>query len=126
MLLDMLAQIKNAQKVKKSTVIIKYSKICFEVLHVLWNEGFIIGFQIFFTSQKYLRVFLKYRSNGTTGIKLLLNLTTPKSYFYFTVKQLWKLKITPYILILTTTKGILTDKQCKNFNLGGKPILLIN
>ena len=126
-LINMLAQIKNAQKIKKSAIIVEYSKICFEVAHVLWNEGFIFGFRVFFKyNKKSLEIFLKYKSNGSTGIKLLLNLKVPKNGFYFTIKQLWKLRITPNIVILTTTKGILTDKQCKKHNIGGKPILLLN
>ena len=123
---QMFANIKNAQISKKSTILQKKSKICFSFLNVLWDEGFISGFRSFPFSSDYFEIFLKYNTNGYSAINYILNLSKPGKRYYYTSKQLWKIKTTTNVIILSTSKGILTSNRCKKYNIGGQPLLLVN
>jgi len=126
LLWKMFSSIKNAHMTKKPTILQKKSKICSLFLIILWDEGYITGFRDFPFSDKYYEIFLKYDSYGYSNIKHIISLSRPGKRVYYTVKQLWKIKITTNLIILTTSRGILTINKCKEYKIGGQPLLLIN
>ena len=122
----MVSNLKNAQLAKKTVIFQKKNNICFLLLNVLWDEGFILGFRKSIVLTQHYEIYLKFniKSNfyNFSRIKVLFK---PKTQFFFNLKQLWKLNLTTEILILSTSKGLITHNQCRKYNLGGKPFILL-
>lgn len=119
----MLTNIKNGQLSKKSTIVQKKKNICEAMLKVLWNEGFISGYQVL--DKNTIQIFLKYTNSGEPVINSLQFISKPSRRLYYSLKQLWKLDSSKTFIILSTNKGLLTIEQCKKKNLGGEPLLII-
>lgn len=120
----MLTSIKNGQLSKKSTVTHKKKNICEAMLKVLWDEGFISGYQTQLNTNS-IQIFLKYNNAGEPIINSLQFLSKPSKRFYYSSKQLWKLDSSKTFIILSTNQGLLTIEQCKKKRLGGEPLLII-
>jgi small subunit ribosomal protein S8 len=124
---NMFSNIKNGQLAKSPSVIHPKKKICEEFLKVLWDNGFIIGYKnIYIKNKSYLEIFLKYDNKGLPSINALKLITKPGHRQYYTIKQLWKIKPHNSIIIISTTKGLKTDTQCKKEKIGGEPFIIIN
>ena len=121
----MLANIKNAQKVKRYFFFQKRKKICERVLDVLWNEGYILGYQIVTNDSPKIKIFLKY-TKGKPTIKLLKSFSKPGRRLYYSLPQLWKINSNASFLVLSTTKGIKTLDECKRYKIGGEPLFIIS
>ena len=121
---NMVAAINNSQAAKKSYVIHFRKKICENILNVLWDEGFILGYKILKTNPNKIKIFLKYK-NGAPSIKLIKRLSKPGLKIYYSVKQLWKLNSNNGVIILSTNKGFLSDINCKKKTIGGEPFIIV-
>lgn len=121
---NMIATINNGQLAKKAFVLQTHKKACEGILNVLWDEGFILGYKISKNNLKTIKIFLKYK-NGFPVISLMKVLSKPSLRIYYSVKQLWKLDSSKGIIILSTSKGFMSNNDCKNFFLGGEPIILV-
>jgi len=119
----MLVKIKNGQVSKKSFILQKKSFFCVKFLNILWSEGLILGYKE--VNSKILKIFLKYKKNSKPTINNIKFLTKPSKRIYLTIKQLWKLDISNYIIIVSTSKGLLTVNDCKQYNLGGEVLVLL-
>lgn len=108
----MISTINNGQLAKKSFVIQSYKKSSSKILNVLWDEGYILGYK---KSLKSVKIFLKYQ-NGLPAITLVKVVSKPSLRTYYSVQQLWKLNLSNSLLILSTNKGFLSDKECKKKN----------
>lgn len=93
-------------------------------LNILWDEGFILGYKIDNSDLNLLKIFLKYK-NGNPVITTIKSITKPSRHIYYSVSQLWKLESKKSLIILTTTKGLMTAYECKKNQIGGKPIFMI-
>ena len=122
---NMLTSIKNGQSSKKSMVFHTRKKICESMLKLLWDEGFILGYKISKNDNTQLQIFLKYNTKGEPAVSSLKFLSKPSRRFYYSVKQLWKLDSSKTFIIVSTNKGLLTIEQCKKYNIGGEPLLII-
>ena len=120
----MISTINNGQLAKKAFVLQTNKKACQGILNVLWDEGFILGYKISKNNIKTIKIFLKYK-NGFSAISLMKALSKPSLRVYYSVKQLWKLDSSKGIVILSTNKGFMSNNDCKNFFLGGEPVILI-
>ena len=120
----MFSNIKNGQLARKKIIFQKKNSICIEILNILWDEGFILGYKTCSSNSKILKIFLKYE-NKAPAISSLISLTKPGFRFYYSIKQLWKFNITNGLIIISTNKGFLTMDTCKKLNLGGKPFLIV-
>lgn len=114
--------IKNGQISRKAFVFSIKTKICENLLKILWGHNFIIGYK---SNNNLLKIFLKYKKNKPV-IFSLKNLSKPSYKLYFNVKQIWKLNLTNSIFIFSTSKGLLSLPMCKIENIGGELILVIN
>lgn len=121
---NMISTINNGQLAKKAFVLIPKQKVCENILNVLWNEGFILGYRISKTNIKIIKIYLKYQ-NGTSSIAVLKMLSKPSLKLYYSVKQLWKIDSSKGLIIMSTNKGFMTSTECKKQVLGGEPIILI-
>lgn len=122
----LISQIKNGKKAGLKTIELKepVSKLCFDVLNILYKEGFINGF--FCESSKKVVVLLKYTRTGQNAIKNLTQISKPGKRVYTSIKILWKVKHGFGIFILSTPKGIMTDFDARLLNLGGEVLLSIS
>ena len=123
---DMLTRIRNAQAVKKETVIFPYSKIKWEILNVLSKNGYIKGLdKTNKKNKKFVEIILKYDEEETPKISELKRVSKPSRRVYVHAKDIWFFKKGLGIKILSTPKGILSDKEAKKLNVGGEVLLEI-
>jgi small subunit ribosomal protein S8 len=114
----------NGQKAKKTIIRVPKQKFCKNFLKVLWNDGYILGFQKSTEKPFTYDVFLKYK-NEQPVINKIKFISKPSKREYFTVKQIWKLDIGVGVAYFTTNKGILSTNLCKKLNIGGELFLII-
>jgi len=117
---DMLTRIRNAVAVKKPEVILPYSKLKFSVAKVLEAENYVAKVTKI-TNGKFdeLKIELRYTEKGPV-IRHIKRLSTPGQRIYLAGKEL------PHVLngyglaIISTSKGIMTNKEAKRQNIGGE------
>ncbi|MCP4109168.1 MAG: 30S ribosomal protein S8 [Desulfobacteraceae bacterium] len=118
---DMLTRIRNAGKAKFSSVDIPGSKLKIELAKVLKNEGYIRNYKFVKDGkQGILRVYLKYGPGQTTTILSLGRVSKPSRRVYVKSKDIKPFFNGMGIAILSTSRGIMTDKQARNENVGGE------
>lgn len=120
----MLNNIKNGQLAKKDVVIQHRKKICESILKILWNEGFILGYQIISSTNK-LKIFLKYSKTGKPAINSLKFISKPSKRIYFSTEEIWKIDSSKAFIIFSTNKGIKAISDCKKQKIGGEPLVII-
>lgn len=121
----MFANIKKGQLAKRSFIFTKQKKICKSFLHILWDEGFILGYKIDPNNQKKLKIFLKYK-NEKPVINSIKYISKPSLKMYYSIKQIWKINSNKSFIIFSTNKGLKSIIECKKLRLGGKPYIIIN
>lgn len=121
-LVNMFANIQNAQMANKKFIFQNRKKICESFLNILWNEGFISGYTV--ERKNKLKIFLKYKDNKPV-IKKIKNLSKSKLRIYYSNTQIWKLETSKFFLIFSTSKGLKTIAECKKLNLGGEPFIIV-
>jgi small subunit ribosomal protein S8 len=122
---DMLTRLRNACKAKFSVVDIPNSKIKTEIARILKNEGFIKHYKTFpDEKQGILRIFIKYEKNDSviTGIK---RISKPSRKVYQKKQEIKPVLNGLGIAIYSTSKGIFTDKQARQENVGGEYICMV-
>ena len=120
---DFLTAIRNALMVYKRFVVVRSSKLKVAILQVLKDEGFIRDFEKIEDDKghHYLKVFLKY-VDGISAISEIKRVSRPGRRCYSRSRN-----ITPVIgglgvSILSTSSGIVTDRQAKKLSIGGEVI----
>lgn len=118
---DMLTRIRNAGKAKFNSIDIPGSKLKTELARVLKDEGFIRNYKfIKDNKQGILRVYLKYDEEQSNTIFGLERVSKPSRRFYVKSKDIKPVLSGMGIAILSTSKGIMTDKKARSENLGGE------
>ena len=118
---DMLTRIRNAGKAKFNSIDIPGSKLKTEVASVLKDEGFIKNYKfIKDNKQGILRVYLRYDEEQSNTIIGLERVSKPSRRCYVKRKDIKPVLNGMGIAILSTSKGIMTDKQARSENLGGE------
>jgi len=120
---DMLAILKTGVQAHKDDVFIKRSKIKEDILSILKREGFILNFKS--TEDKkqgLIKVYLKYEKNKTPYIADLKKITKPGRRVYIKSSEIKPVLGGIGISVISTSKGIMTDKEAKEKNLGGEVI----
>jgi small subunit ribosomal protein S8 len=124
---DMLTRIRNAAHVNKAEVKIKASNICEGIAAVLKSEGYIEDFdRIDDSKQGILRVKLKYDQNGLPIIKELTRTSKPGRRVYASVDKLPRVLAGMGIAIVSTSKGVMSDRSCREANVGGEILCTVN
>uniref|UniRef100_A0A7C4ML41 Small ribosomal subunit protein uS8 n=1 Tax=Desulfatirhabdium butyrativorans TaxID=340467 RepID=A0A7C4ML41_9BACT len=118
---DMLTRIRNAAKAKFNSVDIPGSKLKIEIAKVLKEEGYIRNFK-FIQDQKQgiLRIYLKYGQANTPAIMGLSRISKPSRRVYVRVQDIKPVLNGLGTSILSTSKGILTDKKARQEKIGGE------
>ncbi len=118
---DMLTRIRNASKAKFNSVDIPGSTLKTEVAKVLKDEGFIRNYKfIKDTKQGVLRVYLKYGPGQSNTIIGLKRISKPSRRVYVKSKDVKPVLNGMGIAILSTSRGVMTDKRARQENVGGE------
>ena len=120
-LADMLTRIRNAGMVKFETVEMPLSKVKTGVAAILKKEGFINDYQVLDTdTQGVLRIEMKYDQNNERIITNLKRVSKPGRRIYVKHDQIPKVMSGLGIAIISTSKGIFTDKEARAMKIGGE------
>ena len=123
---DMLTRIRNANSNKHDTVVIPQSKTKLAIAEILKNEGFIVDYTTVDSEQgKMIEVTLKYGPNGEKVIQGLKRISKPGLRIYSNAEQLPQVLNGLGIAIVSTSKGIVTDKQARKLNVGGEVLAYV-
>ncbi len=118
---DMLTRIRNAARINRNEVNIKASNICEGIASVLKKEGYIEDFdRIDDAKQGILRVILKYDQLGSSVITEITRTSKPGCRIYLSVDELPHVLGGMGIAIVSTSKGVLSDRSCREANVGGE------
>ena len=123
---DMLTRIRNANSAKHDSVDIPASNVKKAIAQILLDEGYINGFQVIENgNQGVLQISLKYGPNKTQIITGLRRISKPGLRIYSDVENMPKVMKGLGIAILSTSKGIMTDKQARKANVCGEVLAYI-
>jgi small subunit ribosomal protein S8 len=118
---DMLTRIRNAAKARFNSVDVPGSKAKIEVAKILKNEGFIRNYKFLKDGkQGILRVYLKYGAGQSNVIYGLKRISKPSRRVYVKCKEIKPVFNGMGIAILTTSKGVMTDKKALQEKVGGE------
>ena len=123
---DMLTRIRNANTVKHETVDVPASNIKKEIARILLEEGFIRGYDVIEDGkQGIIRIQLKYGQMSERVITGLKRISKPGMRVYAAKDEVPKVLNGLGISIISTSKGILTDRQARKENVGGEVICYV-
>jgi small subunit ribosomal protein S8 len=118
---DMLTRIRNAGKAKLNSVDIPGSKLKTEVAKVLKNEGFIKNYKsLKDNKQGILRIYLKYGQDRNSAIFGIERISKPGRRTYVKSNKLKPIFSGMGLAVLSTSKGVMTDKRAAKEKLGGE------
>jgi small subunit ribosomal protein S8 len=117
---DLLTRIRNGQQARKDSVLAPASKLRTHVLDVLQREGYIRGYsEEVLAGQKGLRIELKY-FEGQPAIQHLARVSKPGRRVYSGSKDLPRIRNGLGVVIVSTPRGVLSDAEAREHNVGGE------
>ena len=123
---DMLTRIRNANTAKHETVDIPASNMKKAIAEILNNEGYIKGYQIIEDGkQGVIRVTLKYTSTKEKVISGIKRVSKPGLRMYAPADELPRVLKGLGIAIVSTSKGIMTDKEARKLHVGGEVLAFV-
>ncbi len=123
---DMLTRIRNANMVSHETVEIPSSKLKVELAKLLKSEGFISDYSVKEVGKfKVLQIVLKYDEKRKPVISKLQRISKPGLRTYCKAKNLPKVLGGIGVAIVSTSKGLLTDRKARKENIGGEVLCYI-
>jgi small subunit ribosomal protein S8 len=124
---DMLTRIRNASRAGKTQVNVKASKICEGIAVVLKREGYIQDYdRIDDGKQGLLRVTLKYDPEGQPAITEITRMSKPGCRLYASVDSLPKVLAGMGIVVVSTSKGVISDRNCRENKVGGEVLCTVS
>jgi len=120
---NMLTIIRNSQAVGKETAVIPYSKMKLEIAKILEKEKFIKSAEVQGKKgKKTIEAELVYGKDGDPAIKNIKRISKSSKRIYMPLKKICPVQYGKGIWIISTPKGILTDKEARNQKVGGEVI----
>jgi len=133
---DMLTRIRNAQMVKKTEVVLPYSKLKLAILEVLKESGWIGGVEVIeavsgkgkknkkdiFSSFTRIKVDIVYKENGQPKITKLNRISKPGHRIYVSHEEIPQVLNGWGMSVISTSKGLLSDKKARTEKVGGEII----
>jgi len=121
---DMLARIKNAYTTNMDTVLIPFSKFKADIANILDEEGYIRSHEIKKDEgiQGVIKVHLKYNKNGNCAISGLKRISKPGLRVYAEKDKIPKVMGGLGVVMVSTSKGVLTGSKAKESGIGGEVI----
>ncbi len=123
---DMLTRIRNANSAKHETVDVPASNMKKAIAEILNNEGYIKSYQIIEDGkQGVIRIALKYGNNKEKVISGLKRVSKPGLRIYAGAEELPRVLKGLGIAIISTSKGVMTDKEARKQNIGGEVLAFV-
>ncbi len=123
---DMLTRIRNANSAKHDTVDIPASNMKKSIAQILVDEGYIKNYKIIENGQQgIIRVTLKYGENKTQVITGLRRVSKPGLRIYSNVEEMPKVMKGLGVAIVSTSKGVMTDREARKQHVGGEVLAFI-
>ncbi len=123
---DMLTRIRNASAAKHDSVDVPASNVKKAIAQILLDEGYITSFQVEEDGkQGVIHITLKYGRNKSQAISGIRRVSKPGLRIYTNVEDMPKVMKGLGIAILSTSKGIMTDKQARKANVGGEVLAYV-
>ena len=123
---DMLTRMRNALTAKHTSVIIPASKMKYSIAEILLNEGYVSNVEMIEDgNKKNIKIDFKFSSDGVSVIQGLKRISKPGLRIYSNYEDL------PYVInglgiaIISTNKGVITDKQARAMKLGGEVLAFV-
>ncbi len=123
---DMLTRIRNANSAKHKTVDVPASKMKTAIAEILFKEGYIKSFEVISNeNQGIIRITLKYDEKGTRVIDGIKRISKPGLRVYAGKDELPKVLNGLGIAIISTSKGLKTDKEARSEGMGGEVLAYV-
>jgi small subunit ribosomal protein S8 len=123
---DMLTRIRNANNAKHSTVDIPASNMKKSIADILVEEGYVKGYQIVDNgNQGIIRITLKYMEGKQKVIRGIRRISKPGLRIYAGYEDMPKVMNGLGVAIVSTSKGIMTDKKARNLKVGGEVLAFV-
>jgi len=123
---DMLTVIRNGSSAKKDIVEVRGSKLTEEILNIFKNEKFITNYKLIKDNkQGILRVYLKHYKDGSPAILGIKRISRPGLRTYKAADELPKVYGGLGVAVISTSKGLMTDKQARDGKVGGEVLCYI-
>ncbi|MCM1338057.1 MAG: 30S ribosomal protein S8 [Muribaculaceae bacterium] len=123
---DMLTRIRNANMVKHESVEVPASKLKVQLAKVLKEEGYIADYEVKESGKfKVISITLKYDESGKSVITKLQRVSKPGLRSYSKSKNLQKVLGGMGVAIVSTPKGLLTDRKARKENVGGEVLCYV-
>ena len=123
---DMLTRIRNANSAKHETVDIPASNMKKAIAQILLDEGYIASYKVIEDDkQGVIRVTLKYGENKSQVITGLRRVSKPGLRIYSNVEDMPKVMKGLGIAIVSTSKGVMTDREARKQNVGGEVLAFV-
>jgi small subunit ribosomal protein S8 len=124
---DMLTRIRNANRVGRRFVQIPKSKICTGIAQVLKDEGYIDSYDVIDDErQGQIRIKLKYTNTGQKVIHVIDRESKPGCRVYRGVESLPKVLNGMGIAVVSTSKGVMSDRKAREENVGGELLCTVS
>ena len=118
---DLLTRVRNASTAKHATVDVPASNVKKAITQILTDEGYVKSFQIIEDGkQGIIRITLKYSENKAPVISGLRRISKPGLRIYSSCADMPKVRGGLGVVIVSTSKGIMTDKKARELNVGGE------
>lgn len=123
---DMLTRIRNANSSKHESVLVPSSKMKVAIAKILDDEGYINGYEVIDDGkQGVIKITLKYGANKTKVITGIKRVSKPGLRVYANKEDMPRVLRGLGIAIVSTSKGIMTDKEARKNNVGGEVLAFI-
>ena len=123
---DILTRIRNASSARHAAVDVPASNVKKAITQILLDEGYIKGFQVIEDGkQGVIRITLKYTDNRSPVITGLRRVSKPGLRIYSSCEDMPKVRKGLGIAIVSTSKGIMTDKKARELNVGGEVLAFV-
>ena len=123
---DLLTRIRNANTQKHETVDCPSSKMKAAIVEILANEGYIKGYQIIEDGkQNVIRMTLKYSPSGERVISGLKRVSKPGLRYYASAEEMPRVLKGLGTAIVSTSKGVMTDKAARKEHIGGEVLCFV-
>jgi small subunit ribosomal protein S8 len=123
---DVLIRIKNASIAKHKSLVVPFSKVVSEILQVVKGEGYIKDFEeLEIEGKKYIRIHLKYGNINESYIVGIRRISKPGRRIYANKDRLPKVLDGFGTAIISTSRGIMSDKEARKIGVGGEVICFI-
>lgn len=124
---DMLTRIRNAVRINREQVNVKASNICESIAAVLKKEGYIEDFdKIDDDKQGILRITLKYNADGSPAINEIKRISKPGRRIYLSADKLPRVLGGLGVAIVSTSNGVMSDRNCREVNVGGEILCTVS